>query len=238
MARDSEFERARRETVRYHEELYADAARGSEGTWLAKPHQLIFDALALMPDDRAVVAYDLGAGIGRHTVPMLERLPDGSVVHAVDLLASAVRRLRDLAPTTCSTRLIAQQADLADLEFDEAADLVFAFSAVEHVRDAAEIGALFERIAAALRPGGVVALGIVADRYEVDRAGIRRAALLESRITVAEVDRLLSTCFAGFDTINRAERPAAVVERRGLEEYTLASTLVTWIGRIPKTSLG
>jgi hypothetical protein len=39
------FERARRETVRYHEELDASAALGQAGTWLAKPHRLMADAL-------------------------------------------------------------------------------------------------------------------------------------------------------------------------------------------------
>ena len=41
----TEFERARRETVRYHEELYASATLGQAGTWLAKPHRLMADAL-------------------------------------------------------------------------------------------------------------------------------------------------------------------------------------------------
>ncbi|UJP09613.1 class I SAM-dependent methyltransferase [Microbacterium sp. KUDC0406] len=129
----SDFDRARRETVRYHEELYAGASLGARGTWLARPHPLIFEAIALLPTGRPLVAYDLGAGIGRHTVPLIEGLPDGSVVHAVDLLASAVRRLEQLAPASGSTRVIAQQADLADVEFDRGIDLVFAFSAIEHL---------------------------------------------------------------------------------------------------------
>lgn len=227
---EADFERARRETVRYHEALYASTSLGDAGTWLARPHPLIFEALALVPDDRPVVAYDLGAGVGRHTLPMIEGLPDGSVVHAVDLLASAVRRLEAI-PASGSTRVLAQQADLADLEFADGADLVFAFSAIEHLPDAAEIRKLFAKIAAAVRPGGVVALGMVADRYEVDQAGDRRPALLESAITVLEVEDLLATSFAGFEVARSGTRPAAVVERRGDEEYTLFSTLVVWIGR-------
>jgi hypothetical protein len=42
----SEFERARHETVRYHEELYSSAGLGDAGTWLAKPHRLLLDAPA------------------------------------------------------------------------------------------------------------------------------------------------------------------------------------------------
>ncbi|WP_429458976.1 class I SAM-dependent methyltransferase [Microbacterium sp. ZKA21] len=229
--RAAAFERARQETIRYHEELYAQTGLGSEGTWLAKPHRLVFEALELLPRDRAVVAYDLGAGVGRHTVPMLDSVPAGSVVFAVDLLDSAVRRLAALAPASGSTRLRAQQADLAELEFVEGVDLVFAFSSVEHLADAGSIRRLLGQVDAALRPGGVVALGIVADRYEVDASGSRRPALLESGISVAEVDALLIDSFAGFEVIDRTARQAVVREQRDGEEYLLSSTLVTWLGR-------
>src|ERR1700743_3231640 len=97
----NEFERARRETVRYHEELYSSAGLGQAGTWLARPHRLplhapaapppraaalgqagtwrarppslLLDALAYVPSGRPVIAYDLGAGIGRHTIPMMQQ---------------------------------------------------------------------------------------------------------------------------------------------------------------------
>jgi hypothetical protein len=99
------FERARRETVRYHEELYAAAALGQAGTWLARPHRLLADALELVRSGRSVVAYDLGAGIGRHTIPLLRQLPDGSEVYAVDLLPSALRSLENAVPPGIRTRL-------------------------------------------------------------------------------------------------------------------------------------
>lgn len=232
-AERSDFERARQETVRYHEELYATASLGSTGTWLANPHRLLFDALALLPAHRPVVVYDLGAGIGRHTVPMMRTLPDGSVIHAVDLLATAVARLDELAREAESVTVHAQQADLAEFEFADDADLVFAFSAVKHLADTGQIGRLLAKIDAAMKPRGIVALGVVADRYEIDTAGNRRPALLESGVTVAEVDEQLTASFGGYDVISRDERTATVAESRDGEEYTLASTLVTWIARRP-----
>jgi tRNA G37 N-methylase Trm5 len=56
------------------------------------------DALDLVPSGKPVVAYDLGAGIGRHTIPLLRELPDGSDVFAVDLLPSALRALENAVP--------------------------------------------------------------------------------------------------------------------------------------------
>src|SRR5579875_2112617 len=117
-----EFERARRETIRYHEELYGATGLGQPDAWLKKPHPLVFDALRLLSPEHPVTAYDLGAGIGRHTAPMMRLLPAGSHVHAVDLLASALRRLEATVPRRGST-LHTQQADLADFVFPTASDL-------------------------------------------------------------------------------------------------------------------
>lgn len=227
------FSRARHETVRYHEKLYASTKLGQEGTWLANPHPLVFEALDLLPSDRAAVAYDLGAGVGRHTFPLLERLPAGSVVHAVDLLRSALDRLEADAPDRTATTLCTQQADLDDFEFGSGADLVLAFSAVEHLPRPAAVRRLLQRIRAAVVPGGVVALGVVADRVEIAPDGSRRAALVESGLTAAATRMMLEDVFGDF-TVERVRcEPTEVAEERDGESYTLASTLLTWTGVRP-----
>lgn len=228
-----EFDEARAETVRYHEELYDSSALGEAGTWLARPDPLLFDALELLPLDRPLVAYDLGAGIGRHTLPLLRRLPSGSEVYAVDLLPSALEHLEAATPTEISTVLHTVRTDLNDFDFPRPADLVLAFSAVEHLPDPASVRALLERISAATRPGGVVALGIVADRFEITADGTRRPALVESHLSVTAAGGLLAAVFAGFEVIYRRLRPAEIGEERDGEHYTLSSTLVTWLGVRP-----
>ena len=232
----TEFERARRETIRYHEELYGATGLGQPDEWLKKPHPLVFDALRLLSPSEPVTAYDLGAGVGRHTVPMMRLLPAGSQVHAVDLLASALRRLEDTAPRQGPTVLLTQQADLEDFVFPTAAELCFAFSAIEHLRDEPAIRAVLRRIATATRPGGVVALGIVADRFEIHQDGSRRPALLESGLSVATTRALLTEVFDDFVVDRLVTGPAEVDEHRDGVPYTLSSTLVTWLGRRPGIS--
>lgn len=228
------FERARRETVRYHEELYASATLGQAGTWLAKPHRLMADALKLVPSAKPVVAYDLGAGIGRHTIPLLRELPDGSDVFAVDLLPSALRSLENAVPPGIPTRLQTRIADLDGFEFEAPADLIFAFSAIEHLPDLNAVRRLLDRARAAAKPGGVIAIGIVADRVEVDDRGRRRPALLESAMSAAEAAGLLATAFSDFDVTYQRLGPAQVREERGEDTYTLTSTLVAWLATRPK----
>jgi SAM-dependent methyltransferase len=230
----AEFERARRETVRYHEALYASAALGQAGTWLAKPHRLMADALKLVPSGKPVVAYDLGAGIGRHTIPLLRELPDGSDVFAVDLLPSALLSLETAVPPGIRTHLQIRPADLEGFEFEAPADLILAFSAIEHLRDLKAVRRLLDQVRAATKPGGVIAIGIVADRVEVDDHGNRRPALLESAMSTAEATGLLTGAFSDFDVTYQRLGPAQVREERGEDTYTLTSTLVTWLATRPE----
>ena len=228
------FERARRETIRYHERLYASAALGQAGTWLARPHRLMTDALGLVCSARPVVAYDLGAGIGRHTIPLLRELPPGSDVFAVDLLPSALRSLENAVPPGTRARLHTRAADLDDFEFEAPADLVLAFSAVEHLPGLEAVRSLLRRVRAAVKPGGVVAIGIIADRVEVDDRGDRRPALLESAMSAADAAGLLSDVFSDYDVAYQRSSPAQVREERGDDAYTLTSTLVTWLATRPR----
>ncbi len=230
----AEFERARRETVRYHEELYASATLGQAGTWLAEPHRLLADALELVSSGKPVVAYDLGAGIGRHTIPLLRELSAGSDVFAVDLLPSALRLLENAVPPGIRTHLHARAADLEGFEFEAPADLVLAFSAIEHLGDLTAVRSLLGRVRAATKPGGVVAIGIFADRVEVDDHGQRRPALLESAMSAAEAIGLLSGVFSDFDVAYQRSGPARVREQRGEDTYTLTSTLITWLATRPE----
>jgi SAM-dependent methyltransferase len=191
------------------------------------------DALDLVSSGKPVVAYDLGAGIGRHTIPLLRELPDSSDVFAVDLLPSALRSLENAVPPGIRTHLHTRPADLDGFEFEAPADLVLAFSAIEHLRDLNAVRSLLDRVRAATRPGGVVAIGIAADRAEVGGHGRRRPALLESVMSASEATGPLASAFSDFDVTYQRLGSAQVREERGEETYTLTSTLITWLATRP-----
>lgn len=92
------------------------------------------------------VVLDAGCGSGRVTAELERRLPRGRVV-AVDgseaMIAKARERLGDGV-----TYLV---ADLAELEVEEPVDVVFSTATFHWIVDHA---GLFERLRAALRPGG------------------------------------------------------------------------------------
>ena len=171
-----DFVRARRETIRYHETLYMSTSLGTQGSWLARPHPLVMDSLRLIT--HPVHAYDLGAGVGRHALPLVAGLPTGSRVTAVDLIPSAVAKLVDNAASAgLSDRVETVNADLESWAFPaDDAGLIVAFSALEHVSSLDAFCAILERCRVATIPGGVNVIGIVADREEVTASGARRAA--------------------------------------------------------------
>jgi trans-aconitate 2-methyltransferase len=103
----------------------------------------VLERLELRGDE---VAVDAGCGSGRVTAELADRLPKGRVI-AVDgseaMVEKAKERLGDRADYLVS--------DLVELELDEPVDLVFSTATLHWIQDH---DALFQRLRAALKPGG------------------------------------------------------------------------------------
>jgi len=104
----------------------------------------VLDRLDLRGDETVL---DAGCGSGRVTAMLLERLPRGHVV-AVDQAPSMVEHAREALPSDRATVL---QAELTSLALEEPVDAVFSNAVFHWVPDHDR---LFERLYAALRPGG------------------------------------------------------------------------------------
>jgi len=112
-------------------------------------HRLLA-TLDLRGDERVV---DVGAGTGRDTAALLERLPDGHVV-AIDGSTTMLDRLRDRLGAVGADRLTVLQADLREpLTLSEPVDAVFSVATLHWLPDHE---AVFRSLAAVLRPGGVL----------------------------------------------------------------------------------
>jgi trans-aconitate 2-methyltransferase len=103
----------------------------------------VIDRLDLQGDETVL---DAGCGSGRVTKLLLESLPRGRVI-GVDSSASMVEKAREALPDR--TEFIV--SDLLDLELTEAVDAIFSNATLHWILDHRR---LFERLHAALRPGG------------------------------------------------------------------------------------
>jgi trans-aconitate 2-methyltransferase len=103
----------------------------------------VLERLPLRGDE---IVLDAGCGTGGVTAALLDRLPRGGVI-AVDASPSMVEKARE----TIGDRADVRQLNLVDLDLDEEVDAIFS-NAVFHWID--DHDRLFERLYAALRPGG------------------------------------------------------------------------------------
>jgi trans-aconitate 2-methyltransferase len=103
----------------------------------------VLDRLELRGDERVL---DAGCGTGRVTAALVERLPRGHVV-AVDGSPSMVEQARERLGPDVEVFV----ADLVELELDEPVDAILSTATFHWIPDHDR---LFERLFAALRPGG------------------------------------------------------------------------------------
>jgi trans-aconitate 2-methyltransferase len=103
----------------------------------------VLDRLELDGDERVL---DAGCGTGRVTAALVERLPRGHVV-AVDGSPSMVEQARERLGPGVEVFV----ADLLELELDQPVDAILSTATFHWIPDHDR---LFERLSAALRPGG------------------------------------------------------------------------------------
>lgn len=103
----------------------------------------VIDRLELQGDETVL---DAGCGTGRVARLLIERLPKGRVI-GVDSSAAMIDKARDSLGD--EAELIV--SDLLELELDESVDAVFSNATFHWILDHRR---LFERLQAALRPGG------------------------------------------------------------------------------------
>jgi trans-aconitate 2-methyltransferase len=120
------------------------------------------EVLTRLELDGDELVLDAGCGSGRVTQALAERLPRGGVF-AVDASASMVQAARERFASVnleaesngpgsgLADRVEIRQLDLLELELERPVDAVFSTATFHWIADH---GALFERLRAALRPGG------------------------------------------------------------------------------------
>lgn len=108
----------------------------------------VLASLPLAGDERVL---DLGAGTGRDTAALLDRLPRGHVV-AADGSKAMLAELRGRLANVGADRLTVLEADLsAPLVLEEQVDAVFSVATLHWLPDHASV---FDSLAQVLRPGG------------------------------------------------------------------------------------
>jgi SAM-dependent methyltransferase len=224
------FDRARTETVRYHEELFAGGPgmAAAAPTWLDRPSPHVLRAASAVRSPRWSVV-DLGAGSGRHAVPIAVAAPAGSLIVAVDLLRPALDRLMARAQAHgVSDRVVPVLADIEQLELERGVDLLVACSVLEHLSAPAALEAVLDRCARAMAPGGIACLLVLAERREVLQDGTERPALVELDLRAEQARAAVAAAFAGWRELEISSSLQSAVETRDGGSFTLVGQMLRW----------
>lgn len=225
----------REETLRYHEEFYRRHRLFEPGSWLQHPSRFVLRALDRLDPARPVIVYDLGCGVGRHTIPIAQAVPAGSQVIGVDLLPVAAAQLEaNAAAAGVSEKVRAVVADLELVSLPTgSADLIVGCSALEHVSSFPAFDELLSRMQEATRVGGLHCLVIGSDKFEVDSDGISRPARVEFPLATDELTALLQRRYADWAWLDSSRGTFVVEEARDRASYELHSTCTRLLVRRP-----
>lgn len=167
-------QKARSETIKYHEEYYGKHALFEKGSWLEKPDQLTMDLIVDWRSEKrsGLKILDLGAGVGRNSVPLALELKDlHAEITCVDFLQTAIDKLlenaRQHAVEDC---IVGKQSDFETLCIrEEHYDLILAVSVLEHCSCFEGITGVIDGIISGTKSGGYNRLEFTTNRNVRDQ---------------------------------------------------------------------
>lgn len=215
---------------------------------VANPHvdwgTVVLDRMALRGDETVV---DAGCGTGRLTELLLERLPNGRVI-AIDQSANMLQQAEAHLAPRFGDRVSFQQSDLLTFEVPAPVDLVFSTATFHWVKDHP---ALFARIFAALKPGGLL-IAQCGGGPNIEAVANRALALLQTDPFAAvnapwegpwnfadapeTIERLTAAGFIHADA-EVIHAPVIMPDEAAYREFLGTVVLGTHLNRLPTTEL-
>lgn len=219
-----QFEAARQAEAGYHSDFYKNNELFEEGTWMSRPMPMVMDMLErLLVHKQELRVLDLGCGVGRHTIPIAQRLAQtNSQVIGVDLLDEAVDGLRKYAKQYQVEQIV--QAEKGDVEHypvqPDDFDFIAACSCLEHTSSREAFLETVERLKAGTRLGGIhcITMSTSVEEKEI-RTGRQFEPLIELNLPTSEAITLLEQAYEGWNILFQ-EHVTQTIEEEKYDEPT------------------
>lgn len=188
-----------------HTKAYTNHPLFSPGSWMAKPVKTVMDLLPLFEGYTDFRALDLGSGVGRNCIPVVQHFRSIPCrVDCVDILELAIAKLNENAKQYdvehCIQGIV---SSIDDYEIDaDSYDFIMAISALEHIASRSDFEKKLAEIRDGLRHGGIACLIVNSGVIEHDKTtGEELLPQFEVNLPTVQMQDLLEKTFAGWQII-------------------------------------
>ncbi|WP_227396157.1 class I SAM-dependent methyltransferase [Jeotgalibacillus aurantiacus] len=233
---DQRVKEIRKEEKAYHDKVYEELVLFEPGSWLRSPVRSVIQTVDLF-EHKNIHVLDLGSGVGRNSIPIAQKVQSsGGMVTCVDLLESAIVKLRDYRlQYGVENQIKGFESAIEDFRIDENTyDYIVAVSSLEHCASLNDFKEILSNMRAGTRERGIHYLVINTDMEEIDMTtGKRLNVQLEVDLSTRDLDAILTSGYQGWDVLDHHIKELTFeIERNGLA-VQLNTKAVTFVVRKP-----
>ncbi|WP_440960295.1 class I SAM-dependent methyltransferase [Paenibacillus nitricinens] len=225
----------RTEEKRYHDLCYDSYNLFEPGSWLHRPVKTVIDLLEEYRDQEYLSVLDLGAGIGRNSIPIAESMENrnGKVV-CVDLLESAIEKLQSYSKQFgVEPFIVTRLSDIEHFVIDkEEYDIILAVSCLEHVSSEKALESKLNEMIIGTKRNGINCIIIGSNIQEVNLInGQELDPMFEVNLSTEQMMKLLVDQYTGWEVQQQSVKQLEYeIERKG-QAVKLTTDCITFVAK-------
>lgn len=223
----------RAEEKQYHDLCYTNYRLFEPGSWLHRPVKTVMELLENYKGYANLDVLDLGAGIGRNSIPIAGTMKcrQGKVV-AVDLLVSAIEQLHKYSEAHGVVDHL--EAVLSDIESfvikEQKYDIILAVSALEHLRSQHVLEKKLQEMALGTKAGGANCIIIGTNIRETAITDNQaREPMFEINLPTDQMLVILDQCYEQWTVQQRDTKPLTYEIQRMGQPVRLEVACITYV---------
>ncbi|MEW4369143.1 class I SAM-dependent methyltransferase [Paenibacillus kandeliae] len=226
------FDTARESENQYHQQFYKDNKLFEDGSWMSRPTPLVMELLEkLQQYTPAPHVLDLACGVGRHAIPVAQKLEQGGKVTAVDLLEDAIQQLNQYADEYgVSDRIEGVVNDVEHYPIErEQFDYMIATGCLEHLSSEQAFRDTLRHMQEGTRIGGIHFISMTSSVQQIDQqSGAAEEGNIELNLSTEQLLDVLEEAYADWNIIARKAVAQAIEENKDDKEIELQGNWVTF----------
>ncbi|WP_411349673.1 class I SAM-dependent methyltransferase [Paenibacillus sp. WLX2291] len=226
------FDTARESENQYHQQFYKDNKLFEDGSWMSRPTPLVMELLErLQQYTPAPHVLDLACGVGRHAIPVAQKLEHGGKVTGVDLLEDAIQQLQQYADEyQVADRIEGVMNDVEHYHIEQQQfDYMIATGCLEHLSSEQALRDTLENMQEGTRTGGIHFISMTSSVQQLDQqSGAAEEGNIELNLSTERLLEVLDTVYADWNILARKAVAQAIEENKDEKEIELQGNWVTF----------